>query len=162
MFIKINKLFLARLVIIPSLIVGAYGSAQAVATLSDTSATVISQVSSSANDAEENLNSGNVDLTSPDLQLGEANNTPQLVGIRFSNITIPPNAIIESAYVEFEVAATGSTATSVTIRGQAADNASAFSSTKNNISNRSRTAAQVAWNNIPAWPALTAKWQTPN
>jgi len=126
------------------------------------SATVTSQVGSSSNDAEENVNSGNVDLTSPDLQLGNDNNTPQLVGMRFTNIAIPRNANILNAYVEFEVAATGSASTSVTIRGQAADNASAFSSTKNNISNRSLTTAQVAWNNIPAWSALNVKWQTPN
>src|SRR5689334_1706249 len=125
-------------------------------------ATVVSQVSSSVNDAEESLNSGNVSITSPDLQLGAANNTAQLVGIRFTKITIPRNAVIVNAYMEFEVGATGSTSTSITIQGQAIDNAAAFTSTKHNISARLRTIAQVSWNNIPAWPALNAKWETPN
>ena len=166
MFIKGNKSFVARLIIVFILIAGIYGSAQTASTLTvlDEYPTieVVSQVGSSANDAEENVNSGNVNLTSPDLQLGDDNNTAQLVGMRFTNIPIPRNAIIMSAYVEFEVAATGSTSASVTIQGQAIDNAPAFVSAKNNISARSRTTAQVAWNNIPAWPALNAKWQTPN
>jgi glucose/arabinose dehydrogenase len=178
MSIQANKLILKPIFIISVLMLGAYGSVQAAVTLIAPdhypanpgasaialmeSTTVISQVTSSANDAEENLNSGNVDLTSPDLQLGEDNNTPQLVGIRFTTVTIPRSAIIENAYMEFEVDETGSTSTSVTIRAQAIDNAPAFASAKNNISNRPHTTAQVSWNSIPAWPTLNARWQTPN
>jgi hypothetical protein len=64
--------------------------------------------------------------------------------------------------VEFEVDETGSTATSVTIQGQASDNAATFTTVTGNISSRARTTAQVAWNNIPAWTVLNAKWQTPD
>src|SRR5258706_4608931 len=160
--IKRNKPLLAVILLILVFIASASVSALALTSTTSALSTVVSQVGASADDAEESLNSGNVTTTSPDLQLGAANNTNQLVGIRFTNITIPRNAVIMSAHVEFEVGATGSTSTSVTIQGQAIDNAPAFTSAKHNISARLRTTAQVACSNIPAWPVLNAKWQTPN
>ena len=123
---------------------------------------ITSQVVSSSDDAEEAVSSGSMSLTSSDLELGADGSVTQLVGMRFNNISIPRNAIILNAYVEFEVDETGSTATSVTIQGQATDNAATFTTTARNITNRARTTAQVAWNNIPAWTVLDAKWQTPN
>jgi hypothetical protein len=57
---------------------------------------------------------------------------------------------------------TGSDPTSVVIQGQASDNAEVFSNSTNNISSRARTNAQVAWNDIPPWTVVNAKWQTPN
>jgi tartrate-resistant acid phosphatase type 5 len=162
MFTQVNRSSAARSILIFVLFVGASFSASALHSTSDVLPALVSQVGSSTNDAEESVNSGNVSVTSPDLQLGADNNAAQLVGIRFTNIGIPRNARIVSAYVEFEVAEISSGAASVTIRGQASDNAPAFSSTKHNISARSRTTAQVAWNNIPSWPTLNAKWQTPN
>jgi hypothetical protein len=124
--------------------------------------TITSQVISSADDAEEAVSSGSMDLTSSDLELGADAGVNQWVGMRFNNISIPSNASILSAYVEFEVDETGSDPTSVTIQGQASDNASTFTTVTGNISSRARTTAQVAWNNIPAWTVLNAKWQTPN
>jgi hypothetical protein len=101
-------------------------------------------------------------LTSTDLELGADGGVNQWVGMRFNNISIPRNATILNAYVEFEVDETGSDPTSVLIQGQASDNALAFSSSTGNLSSRARTTAQVAWNNIPAWTVINAKWQTPD
>ena len=126
------------------------------------SVVVTSQVISSSDDAEETVSGGSMDLTSSDLELGADAGVNQWVGMRFTNISIPRGASITNAYVEFEVDETGTTATSVTIRGQASDNALAFTSSTSNISSRARTAAQVAWNNIPAWTTVNVKWQTPN
>jgi tartrate-resistant acid phosphatase type 5 len=126
------------------------------------SASITSQVISSADDAEEDINTGSVSLTSSDLELGADAGVNQWVGMRFNNISIPSGAFILNAYVEFEVDETGSDPTSILIQGQASDNAPAFANTTANISSRSRTAAQVAWNSIPAWSALDAKWQTPD
>jgi len=103
-----------------------------------------------------------VSLTSSDLELGADSGTDQLVGMRFNNMSVPPGASITGAYVEFEVDELSSEATSVTIQGQATDNAATFASATGNISTRTRTSAQVAWNNIPAWDTLNAKWQTPD
>ncbi len=162
MFIKIHKSLIAGILVILILIVQISVSASTPLSVSAVLTTVVSQVGSSAGDAEENLNSGNVSVTSPDLQLVSDNNIVQLVGMRFTGITIPRNAQVVTAYVEFEAAATDTGATSLTIRGQASENAPAFTTTKNNISARSRTAAQVVWNNIPAWSAVNVKWQTPD
>lgn len=123
---------------------------------------VTSQVISSADDAEEAVSSGSMNLSSSDLELGADGTTNQFVGMRFTNISVPRNASILNAYVEFEVDETGSDPTSVLVQGQASDNAPAFSSSTGNISNRTRTTAQVPWNNIPAWTVTNAKWQTPN
>ena len=103
-----------------------------------------------------------MNLTSTDMELGADGGTLQYVGMRFTNITIPRGATILNAYVEFEVDETGSNPTSVLIQAQASDNAPTFTTSTSNISSRARTTAQVAWNNIPAWTVLNAKWQTPN
>jgi len=123
---------------------------------------ITSQVVSSADDAEETISGGSMDLTSSDLELGADGGTTQLVGMRFTNISIPRGATILNAYVEFEVDETGSDPTSVLIQAQASDNALAFTSSTGNISSRTRTTEQVAWNNIPAWTVVNAKSQTPN
>ena len=127
-----------------------------------TSVVITSQVISSSDDAEETVSSRSMDLTSSDLELGADGGVNQWVGMRFNNISIPRGASILNAYVEFEVDETGSDSTSVTIQGQAADNAPAFTTSTGNISSRARTTAQVAWNNIPPWTTISAKSQTPN
>jgi hypothetical protein len=162
MFDKSSKSLVTFIFVVLVLLAEAFVSSSASQSLLTVPITIISQVDTSVNDAEENLKSGNVSLTSLDLQLGEDKNVNQLVGIRFSEITIPHGATITSAYVEFEVGGINSTSTSVTIQGQAIDNAPVFASTKNNISARQRTTAKISWNNIPAWLTLNAKWQTPN
>src|SRR5574341_644961 len=123
---------------------------------------VTSQVSASADDAEEALAGGLTDLNSSDLELGADGSTVQWAGMRFNGITIPPSAFITNAYIDFEVDETGSDPTSVVFQGQAIDNAPAFANVNNDITSRARTAAQVAWNDIPPWTVLNAKWQTPD
>jgi hypothetical protein len=162
MFIQIHKQFLASILILAGLISGTSLYSLQPTSIPIPSTTVVSQINSSANDAEERLSSGNMDLAGSQLQLGEDNNTSQLVGLRFTNVAIPDNATIVNAYLEFEVAQTDSVSTSLTIRGQAADNAPAFSSTRYDISTRPRTTTRVAWNNIPAWTTINTRWQTPN
>ncbi len=123
---------------------------------------ITSQVISSSDDAEEVVSSGSMGLTSTDLELGADGGVSQWVGMRFNNISIPRNASILNAYVEFEVDETGSDPTSVAIQGQASDNAATFATATRNISSRARTTAQVSWNNIPAWTTISAKSQTPS
>src|SRR4030095_11313804 len=67
------------------------------------SVNITSQVSASADDAEEPLTGGLTDLNSSDLELGADGTTSQRVGMRFNNLTIPQGAFITNAYVEFEV-----------------------------------------------------------
>jgi choice-of-anchor A domain-containing protein len=122
---------------------------------------VVSQISSSMDDVEETVSGGSISTNSSDLELG-ADGSNQIVGMRFRNITIPNGAKIVSAYIEFETDETGSAGTSVSIKGEAADNASGFGTNNYNLSSRSKTSASVSWNNISAWNTLDEKHKTPD
>jgi peptidoglycan/xylan/chitin deacetylase (PgdA/CDA1 family) len=106
-------------------------------------------------DAEEAIN-GTVTLNSSDLELvydsyKSAGN--QTVGLRFAGLTIPKDATITNAYVQFTVDEPTSTALTLTLRAQAADNAAVFTTAKSNISSRAKTAAQVSWSPA-AWTVV--------
>lgn len=125
--------------------------------------TVSSRVDTSSDDAEERLSDGAMDLTSSDLELiNDPSDGDQIVGMRFTNITIPQGAIITNAYIEFEVDETDSGTTNLTFSGQDIDNAPTFSTSSNNISSRTPTSNTVPWNNLAAWNAVDQKQQTPD
>ncbi len=105
------------------------------------------QVSAGSDDAEES-DTGNVSLSSSDLELvlEESNQT---IGIRFNEIDIPPGATIHNAYIQFTADETQSGLTILTIEGEATDNAQTFTRTNGDISSRVRTAASVGWTPDP-------------
>jgi hypothetical protein len=109
------------------------------------------RVSAGVDDAEE-ASSGAVNLASTDLELVQDTST-QTVGIRFRTVQIPPGSTILAAHVQFEVDETGSVATSLAIRGLAADNALPFTTAARDISSRPRTSASVPWT-PPGWPTI--------
>jgi hypothetical protein len=106
------------------------------------------RVAASSDDSEEAA-SGSVSNSSSDLELVE-DGSDQTVGMRFAGLGIPAGARITNAYVQFTADESHSGATSLTIRGQAADNAATFSSSSRNISSRARTDAFASWS-PPAW-----------
>ena len=109
----------------------------------------------SSDDAEENLGSHSVSLSSSDLELIQDGSAgEQLVGIRFQNIDIPKGATIESACIQFTTDEADSKETSLIIKGEAADDAQAFTSESSNISNRPTTTSFVNWDNIRSWDVL--------
>jgi 3-phytase len=127
------------------------------------SSTFEKRVASSSDDAEQFVSSGAVSLASSDLEMTlESSN--QVVGLRFTGVTIPKGAAIVNAWVRFKADETGSTATSLNIRGQAADNPATFTTSANNISARPGTTAAVNW--APAaWTVVGqagSAQQTPN
>jgi hypothetical protein len=68
---------------------------------------------------------------------------------------VPRGATVLAAWVQFKVDETGTGTTALVLRGQAADQAAAFTTTAGNISSRAQTAASVSW--APAgWPTLGA------
>src|SRR5439155_8832414 len=80
------------------------------------------RVAASSDDAEEPASGGQINLTSPDLQL--INDTAdQLVGIRFPYLAVPRGATYTNTWIQFEATGAQTSATSLTIRAQAADNA---------------------------------------
>jgi hypothetical protein len=110
-------------------------------------------VSQGSDDAEEYKSNGNMYVGSSDLELVDEDGiTPQWVGMRFNNITVPQGATITNAYVQFTADVTNSGDTDLTVYGQDADNVtSGFTSTAYNISSRSRLGTTVSWENVPAW-----------
>jgi hypothetical protein len=119
------------------------------------------RVIASTDDSEEDQN-GTIDLTSTDLELIQDASAVQEVGMRFLNITIPQGANIADAYIEFETDETTSVATDLTFWGEDTSNASTFSSTSYDISNRTKTTASVTWSNVPPWIIVDENNQTPD
>ena len=116
------------------------------------------QVAVSSDDAEENF-AGSMQLTSIDLDLADRD-----VGLRFTGVDIPANALILQAHMQFTADKVDTAATSLLIEGEAIDNAATFSSAKNDLSGRNRTGAAELWNPA-AWTAVGEAGpaqQTPN
>jgi len=121
-------------------------------------------VAQSSDDAEERVSDGAMYLTSSDLELTNdaAYRGQQVVGVRFQNVAVPQGATITDAYIEFVTDETNSEATSLVFYGQAADDAPTFTSADYDISSQVKTAASVAWDNVPAWDTVGETHQTPD
>ena len=130
--------------------------------------TISIHVAASSDDAEEHLieNEGfpanTVELQSTDLEIGSEGgllgggnppNDPQLVGLRFLNVQIPAGVMINSASIQFTADNDDfdTERTSVAIFGELNANPATYSRDLGNISGRTRTVAEVAWNDIPSW-----------
>lgn len=66
-------------------------------------------------------------------------------GLRFSNVEIPREAKITRAYLEFKAIIGNSGAVTLRLRGEASDDATAFTTASRNISSRSKTSAFSTW-----------------
>ena len=126
---------------------------------SGTAVSIEVAISAGSDDVEENGTDGAVYATSTDLELvydtynGSADQT---VGLRFNGINVPQGATITNAYVQFTVDEADSGTTNLTVRGQAADNATAFDlNTNYDVSTRTTTTASVSWSPAP-WSAVGA------
>lgn len=101
-------------------------------------------IENSNDDAEEFTSSGNMYLTSSDLEMAH-DNEEQLVGMIFKNVDVPQGANITSAYIQFTTDEESNEPTSLTIKGEATDSANSFTASQGNISNRQTTLASVDW-----------------
>ncbi|MCP4748132.1 MAG: hypothetical protein GY874_18655 [Desulfobacteraceae bacterium] len=98
------------------------------------------RVAADADDTQE-YNTGYMDWNSSDLDIGE--NT---VGLRFQNVDIAQGVQIKAAYIEFIAKETDSDAISLTIAGEAVENADPFGAEDFSISNRTAPlTAAVNW-----------------
>ncbi len=126
----------------------------------ESTTTFMAQVSAPEDDLEERILSGSMDAGSSDLELGSEDrdgSEPQLVGVRFRNVTIPKGATVLDARVIFQVDNTSKNAdpSVISIKAQAADNPDAFATTPFNISPRPTSADSVIWNIRPgSWNAV--------
>lgn len=113
------------------------------------------RISASENDAEE-LDNNSINLDSSDLKLTQESisallEPPQTIGLRFTDIDIPQASIITAASLEFIADEVDTVSTSLTIFGHNTNNSTAFSSSINDIDNRPKTSASVAWDDLPPW-----------
>jgi hypothetical protein len=89
---------------------------------------------------------------SSDLELVYDGNN-QVVGMRFSGVSIPKGATITNAYLQFKVDETSTEATTLSIKGERSPNALAFTNTARNLSTRLRTTKAVSWS-PSSWKTL--------
>ncbi len=109
----------------------------------------------------KNISTTAVVLNSTDLEIGLDGSAAQIIGLRFPNITIPKNAVITNAYVEFETDVAWSNSTGTIIHGQNDNDALTFTTTNANISVRPKTSASIVWNPV-AWNTLDEKQNSPD
>lgn len=112
------------------------------------------RVAASADDAEEHAD-GVVVIGDGDLELVEDGAFgAQTVGLRFQNVTVPADATIVKAWLDFMADETSADVTSLEIHGIAEDNPVPFAATNFNISTRPVTSASAVWSDVPGWSVL--------
>ncbi|MEZ4656465.1 MAG: metallophosphoesterase [Caldilineaceae bacterium] len=113
-----------------------------------TSGQVDVRVNDGFDDVEE-THSGNLAMTSSDLELVDDNGDVQTVGVRFGGVNVPSGATITNAYIQFQVDETSAAAASIVINAHDVDDAPQFMALKWDVSARPRTAATVNWTPAP-------------
>ncbi len=107
-------------------------------------------------DDVEEQSSGSIDSTSSDLELPD----DQVIGMRFLKVRVPKGATVSKAFLEFTVdELEGPQATNMIIVGELSLNAREFSSSNNDVSDRTRTMEWVIWQ-PEDWPVLGETHQT--
>jgi PKD repeat protein len=104
------------------------------------------RIAAASDDAEQSPRWG-LSLYSPDIDL-VVDADAQQVGLRFTNLAIPKGATVTRAYLQFETQEERSEATSLAIRGQAADSPVTFSAAAD-VMSRPGTVASVSWAPAP-------------
>ena len=124
--------------------------------------TVTSQINTGSDDAEESVNGGSVSTGSSDLEINYDGGEPQMVGMFFNNVTVAQGlTICSNTYLQFQADESNDEVASLIIYGEDADDAGNLGNGNGDISGRTPTTAQVAWNNVPAWVAGNV-YQTPS
>lgn len=103
------------------------------------------RIASSADDAEERGLTGNIWLSSSDLELSQDKQVEQTVGLRFNALQIPTGAVIEEAFIQFEAEKSETQFVNLEIRAQASDTAEPIIRQENNLRNRATTGAASLW-----------------
>jgi hypothetical protein len=102
-------------------------------------------VSGGGDDAEQALPGGATDLGDDVLELGIAASGEQLVGLRFEELSLPPGARIDGAFVQFQVQQRSREPASYLIEVEASDDAAPFSTAANDLGGRPTASASGPW-----------------
>lgn len=111
-------------------------------------------IQSSSDDAEEKFDASYITTSSSDIELVyDSWNSQglQTIGLRFADINIPANSLIDTAYIQFTADGSYSGDLSITIKGESSINSLAFSNIDSNISSRNTTLAEVNWELTEPW-----------
>lgn len=105
-------------------------------------------------DAEQDLPGGTMNLSSTDIEMVYKSvyeaEPRHLVGLRFTDVTVPQGSLILHAWLQFKTDETGREPTNLVIKAEASDNAAPFTSAPYNLSARSTRNAAVRWR-PPNW-----------
>ena len=107
---------------------------------SSTSTETISVRISDKNDDIEERSDGEIKRGEDKIKLGE-----RMTGLRFQFLKIPQGASITSAYITFTAYADKTESTSLIIYGEDTDDANSFSSSDDDLSNRSKSSKAQKW-----------------
>ena len=102
--------------------------------------TYTASIAASTDDADQG--GSTVSTTGANLN---ANSATQWAGYRFLNVTIPPGSTVTASTIELEFISGSFDDPDVTIYADDTDDAPAFTTTANDISNRTATTATVTW-----------------
>jgi type 1 glutamine amidotransferase len=105
------------------------------------------QVGAGSDDANENGDDGSIVLTNDEVKNYSDTSTTsgnyRAGGFRWTNVTIPPGATITAAYISIYSTQYGEA--NVDIYFHDVDNPGAFTTSTNNITNRTKTTASTSW-----------------
>ncbi len=128
---------------------------------------IIAPIKNSLDDMEERPD-GSLDYDSSDLEITwEKDDNNQLIGLRFEDLSIPKEAVIIDAYVQFSVdeADKNTDPFDVQIYAEDSPDAAPFENITNTVSSRTKIADYISWKNIPFWTVeheAGPDQQTPN
>lgn len=120
----------------------------------DTLKQVDVRVNSRIDDVEQRLDTGGMIMNSSDLEISNdvSKRLDQIVGIRFTDIQVPNNATIESAYIQFQVDEVSVGSAQFWIAIEDTDHAAAFTNRAYHLSNRPLLSSQYWQPNT--WPTV--------
>jgi len=121
-------------------------------------------ISLASDDNEEYVATGATDFGSSDLEMVTEGGGQQIVGLRFSSVKLPKNAVIQSAYIQFAADEAHSNAVTLNFWGLAHDSLPTFQNELKSISKFDTTASKVNWANLQAWVIgeITDKQKSPD
>ena len=124
------------------------------------------RIVSSENDAEEIIATGEIVLTSSDLEfISDPNQGAQVVGMRFAGILLGRNADVRRAYVELtvdEVDELSGQGATLTFAAEARAGPAPFQDVPYDLSQRPLTAARSVWRSVPGWTTVEQRFRSPD
>ena len=112
------------------------------------------QAGTSTDDADESW-SGTIDLTDTKVLTWGGGSGGSTAGIRFGSVPIPAGATIVASYLSVLLYNSGVDSPSIDIYAEDGDSPGTFTSTTNDITNRTKTTAKTAWSDTD----LALTWQ---